>query len=85
MALVYWLLTARLGASLPVTIAASVLGLAVCYAFGTAWYLAVYTSTKGPLSLMTALGWCVFPFIIPDLVKLVLAVLLARRVKRFLK
>lgn len=85
MALVYWLLTARLGASLPVTIAASVLGLAVCYAFGTAWYLAVYTSTKGPLRLMTALGWCVFPFIIPDLVKLVLAVLLARRVKRFLK
>lgn len=85
MALVYWLMTARLGASLPVTVAASVLGLAVCYAFGTAWYLTVYTSTNGPLSLMTALGWCVFPFIIPDLVKLALALVLSRRVKKFLK
>lgn len=85
MALVYWLLTARLGTSLPVSVFASVLGLAVCYAFGTAWYLAVYTSANGPLSLMTALGWCVFPFIIPDLCKLALAVLVSRRVKHFLK
>lgn len=85
MALVYWLMTARLGASLLVTVAASVLGLAVCYAFGTAWYLTVYTSTNGPLSLMTALGWCVFPFIVPDLVKLALALALSRRVKKFLK
>lgn len=85
MALVYWLLTARLETSLPASVAACVLGLAVCYAFGTAWYLAVYTSTKGPLGLMTALGWCVFPFILPDLCKLALAAALARRVKRFLK
>lgn len=85
MAAVYWLLTAKLGESLPVSIAASALGLAVCYAFGTAWYLVVYTSTKGPLSLMTALGWCVFPFIIPDLCKLALAALLSRRIKKFLK
>lgn len=85
MALVYWLVTARLGESLPVTIAAAVLGLAVCYAFGTAWYLVVYTSANGPLGLMTALGWCVFPFIIPDLCKLALAVVLSRRVKKFLK
>lgn len=85
MALVYWLVTAKLGESLPVTVAASVLGLAVCYAFGTAWYLAVYTSANGPLSLMTALGWCVFPFILPDLCKLALAVVLSRRVKKFLK
>ena len=67
------------------TVAASVLGLAVCYAFGTAWYLAVYTSANGPLSLMTALGWCVFPFILPDLCKLALAVVLSRRGKKFLK
>ena len=34
---------------------------------------------------MTALGWCVFPYIIPDLAKLALAVILSRRVKKFLK
>ena len=84
-AMLYWLLTAKLGESLPVVIAACVLGLALCYAFGTAWFMVVYARTSGPVGLMTALGWCVFPYIIPDLVKLVLAVLLSRRVKQFLK
>ena len=84
-ALLYWLLTAKLGESLPVVIAACVLGLALCYAFGTAWFMAVYARTSGPVGVMTALGWCVFPYIIPDLVKLALAVLLSRRVKKFLK
>lgn len=83
-ALIYWLMTAKLGDSLPVSVAACVLGLAVCYAFGTAWFLVVYARTSGPIGLMTALGWCVFPYIIPDLVKLALAVILGRRVKGFL-
>ena len=84
-ALVYWLLTVRLGDSLPVKAIACVLGLAVCYAFGTAWFLVVYARNVGPIGLMTALGWCVFPYIIPDLAKLALAVVLSRRVKKFLK
>lgn len=84
-ALVYWLATARLGDSLLVSAAACLLGLAVCYAFGTAWFLAVYARTTGPVGLMTALGWCVFPFVVPDLAKLGLALLLSRRVKKSLK
>ena len=83
-ALIYWLMTAKLGDSLPVSVVACVLGLVVCYAFGTAWFLVVYARTSGPIGLMTALGWCVFPYIIPDLVKLALAVILSRRVKGFL-
>lgn len=82
-ALLFWLLTAKLGGSLPVAIAACVLGLAVCYAFGTVWFLKVYTS--GPMDLSKALGLCVTPFILPDLCKLALAAVLSRRVKRFLK
>ena len=84
-ALLYWLLTAKLGNSLPVCVIACLLGLAVCYAFGTVWFLQVYARTTGPIGLMTALGWCVFPFLIPDLAKLGLAVLLSRRMVRFLK
>ncbi len=41
-ALLYWLMTARLGETLKVKIAASVAGLILCYAFGTAWYLVLY-------------------------------------------
>ena len=83
-ALVYWLVTSKLGESLPMKVVACLLGLAVCYAFGTVWFLVVYARTSGPIGLMTALGWCVLPYIIPDLVKLALAVILSRRVKGFL-
>ena len=85
LALVYWLVTAWLGNSFPVMALAMILGLIVCYAFGTAWFLKVYAQATGPVGVVTALGWCVFPFILPDLVKLGLALLLSRRVGKYLK
>lgn len=85
MALVYWMVTAWLGTRLWVSILAMVLGLLVCYAFGTFWFMILYAQASGPVGLTTALGWCVIPFVIPDLAKLALAALLARRVSRFLR
>jgi biotin transport system substrate-specific component len=61
-----------------------VIGLIICYAFGTAWFMIVYTNTKEPIGLITALSWCVFPFIIPDIVKIALALTLTSRLKRFI-
>lgn len=58
---------------------AMVLGLLLCYAFGTVWFLYVYASTKSAVGVMTALSWCVFPFVIPDLCKIALAVVLGKR------
>ncbi len=84
-ALIYWLITAKLGSALPAVICACLLGLLVCYAFGTAWFLALYTATKGPISLAAALTACVVPFVIPDLLKIALAVLVSRRVGKYLK
>lgn len=84
-ALAYWLVTAKLGRGLPGMVCGCLLGLLVCYAFGTVWFLTLYTSTKGPISLAAALMACVVPFIVPDLLKITLAVLLARRVGKYLK
>ncbi|MBS1401888.1 MAG: biotin transporter BioY [Oscillospiraceae bacterium] len=81
-ALIVWGFEARFGSKTAVFILAAVLGMLVCYAFGTAWYLVVYARTKGAISLTTALGWCVVPFLFPDAVKLALAVLLRGRLKR---
>lgn len=64
---------------------AMVLGLAACYAFGTVWFIYVYSSTKSAVGFMAALSWCVIPFIIPDLCKIALAILLEKRVGRFVK
>ena len=84
MGLIYWLAEKLFGTKLVVRIAAMLLGLLVCYSFGTAWFMTVYTRKSGAIALGTALGWCVFPFIIPDLVKMGLAVLVSDRVRKYL-
>lgn len=78
-ALVMWLMERLLGDKMWVLALSMVLGLAVCYAFGTAWFMAVYAGTTGAIGLMTALGWCVVPFILPDLIKIALALVICRR------
>lgn len=82
-ALLMWLAEALMGKSLKVLAASMVAGLIICYAFGTAWFIIVYTKNTGEIGLMTALGWCVFPYIIPDVIKIILAVVLTRRLRPY--
>jgi len=50
------------------------LGLLICYTFGTAWFVHVYVGEDGShVGFLTALSWCVFPFILADLAKIALA------------
>lgn len=84
-ALIYQLCEKLFGKKIFVRIAAMVAGLIVCYAFGTAWFMIVYTRNTGAVDIGTALGWCVIPFIIPDLVKLGLAILVSTRLAVALK
>ena len=58
-----------------------VVGLGLCYLFGTAWFIKVYTED---ITVMTALKWCVFPFLIPDGVKLAAALALSIRLRPLL-
>ena len=83
--LVYWAAEAFIGKHIAVRIAAMLIGLVICYAFGTAWFMFVFTRTNGAVTLMQALKWCVFPFIPFDLAKMALALLIANRVKKYAK
>ncbi len=69
----------------PALFASMALGTIICYSFGTAWFMFVYMNTTGAVGLMTVLSWCVFPFIIPDLVKMGLAILVLKRMHTVLK
>ena len=60
-------------------------GVLICYIFGTLFFAYVYSKENTPASLGTVLGWCVFPFIIPDIIKIVLAAILTKKLKRFIK
>ena len=60
-------------------------GLIVCYTFGTIWFYLVFMHNGETKSILSILGMCVVPFIIPDLVKMAAAVVLANRVSVPLK
>ncbi len=83
--LIAWLFEKLFGKKAPALIAALVVGLIVCYAFGTAWFMFMYTKNVGSIGLTGVLGMCVFPFIIPDLIKMALALILTNRLKKFIK
>ena len=73
-ALVMWGFEKILGKKLWVYIAAIVLGLIVCYTFGTMWFIKLYTTDDGSkATLAMALSWCVIPYLIPEVIKIVLA------------
>ena len=61
-----------------------ILGLLLCYTFGTFWFMNISMNTENAYGLMTTLTMCVFPFIIPDLCKLVLASFISKRIKPML-
>lgn len=82
LALVYWLITARRKVSIRTQIIALVAGQFSCYAFGTAWYLFAYTEKTGLAGIGSALMMCVVPYILPDLVKLGLAVTVSRLIAK---
>lgn len=84
-ALICWLTEKLLGKGLIVRIISMIIGLAVLYAFGTAWFMFLYTRNTGDVSLIQVMKWCVTPFVIPDLLKLVLAVVLTDRIKKYAK
>ncbi len=82
-ALVMWALEKLPGKRSVIQIISMLAGLLVCYAFGTLWFMAVYAGTTGSVGLITVLGWCVIPFIIPDLIKIGLAYMLAGRIRKY--
>lgn len=84
-ALAMWAIERLCGRSLPALAFAMATGLAICYAFGTLWFMRVYAETSGPIGLAAVLGKCVAPFVIPDLIKIALALGLTSRLKPVIK
>ena len=84
-ALIMWGMESFAGQRIWVRILSMVLGLLACYAFGTAWFMILYARTHQAIGVGAALLWCVVPYIIPDLVKMALALTLTRRLRTALK
>lgn len=70
-------LSRRLGFTFPRLCVCMTVGLLVCYAFGTAWFMAL-TGT----GLAASLSYCVLPFLPGDALKIALAATLALRLRK---
>ena len=63
-----------------------IVGIAVLYAFGTAWYIIIYNRANADaVTVSSALAMCVVPFIIPDLIKIALATFFCKALKKHIK
>lgn len=59
-----------------------VLSTLVCYIFGTIWFLVVYTNE---ITLWKTLLMCVIPFIIPDIIKMIIAIFVSNKLNKIIK
>ena len=84
-ALVVGLGVKKFGRKPPLLALFMAIGILLCYTFGTAWFVLVYTRTSGAIGVLTALSLCVFPYLLPDAVKILLAVSLTGRLHSLLK
>lgn len=79
-ALITGFLTEKFGKKIGIAVIASVAGLFVCYVFGTVWFMIL-----GGYDLPTALAYCVIPFLLPEVVKIALAIAVDKGVSRIVK
>ena len=82
-ALLMWLMEALLGKKTWVLGLSMVLGLIVCYAIGTVWFMVVYARNSGAVGLATVLGWCVIASITTRLGNLPVAFGLSKKLKKY--
>lgn len=83
-ALLFWGMEHFFGKNKSILILSLLLGLFVCYLFGTAWFMFLYGRNTGEIGILTALGWCVFPYILPDIAKLLLALSVRKKLLQFI-
>lgn len=84
-ALAVGFMTDKLGRKLWVLAVSMVIGLLLCYIFGTAWFIILYNIQGNAMDLITALGYCVFPFLIADGLKIIVAAVLVNRLDKIIK
>lgn len=82
-ALVIWLIEHIFGRKPIVSIISMLIGMLIYDVIGTVWFMVIYTHNTGAVGLGAVLGWCVIPFIIPDLVKIALAFIITSRVSKY--
>ena len=79
--IIFYISEKLISESLKAKVISLIAGLIACYTFGTLWFVTVYNAPDTSMDIKSAVSVCVLPFILPDLLKLALAVILYRILK----
>lgn len=82
-ALFMWTMESIFGRKKGVLFLSLLVSLILCYSIGTLWFMNIYSREAGAIGIGTVLSWCVIPFIIPDLIKIGLAYVLSKKLKKY--
>lgn len=80
LALIYWFAEKISGRKIIVQVISLIIGMAVCYLCGTLWFMYVTKST-----FIYGLSACVAPYVLFDALKMVCAIGISLRVKKYVK
>lgn len=67
------------------SIVSMILGLLACYLCGTVWFMIIYGTNEEAISFLFAVSTCVAPFVVPDIMKIILAYALAKKIRSHIK
>ncbi|MBQ8182354.1 MAG: biotin transporter BioY [Clostridia bacterium] len=81
----YWIITKIFGNKTVTKAIGLITGLLLCYSFGTLWYAVFHLRTISPGEFLTVLKVCVLPFIIPDLLKLCVALIIDKKLPQTIR
>ena len=82
-ALIFYIVTEVFGSSVKAKAVGLISGLSACYLFGTLWYTAVFVSDISSEGFLSALTVCVAPFVVPDAIKIAVAILIGNKLSAF--
>lgn len=75
----FWIIETKFGNCNKTRLIIFSTGTFICYIAGTAWFILICAYKNTTISLWTALCYCVFPFIIFDIIKLLIANAIANK------
>ena len=83
--IIFWIFETKMGNSNRTRLIFLSIGTIICYVTGTVWFMLIYSYKYTPIGLWTALCYCVFPFIIFDAIKLLLANIITDKLHKRVK
>lgn len=81
-AVFYRLLEPLFAKGVKIQLVALIGGLLICYLFGTLWFQVFYSIQGVSYTFLMTISICVFPYIVPDIIKLVLAWIISKKVRK---